>query len=119
MLEDGGVISLVGGGGKTSLMFALAHELASAGEAVLTTTTTKIFEPSAAQTPHVIVTEQAAELLATAEKLLGRCRHVTAAAGRLTTVGKLAGFRPPVIEKIWHFCPSGPYCGEGFRYYRK
>ena len=45
MLGDGGVISLVGAGGKTSLMFKLAHELSKTGEPVLTTTTTKIFEP--------------------------------------------------------------------------
>lgn len=41
------VVAFVGGGGKTSAMFRLAAELAAAGEAVLTTTTTRIF---AAQT---------------------------------------------------------------------
>jgi hypothetical protein len=30
MLEGGGVVSLVGGGGKTSLMFKLARELSTA-----------------------------------------------------------------------------------------
>ena len=49
-LEKGGVVSLVGAGGKTSLMFRLARELSIAGDAVLTTTTTKIFEPSGDQT---------------------------------------------------------------------
>ncbi len=101
MLEDSGVISLVGAGGKTRLMFELAHELSSAGESVLTTTTTKIFEPSAEQTPHVIVADRAAELLAAAEKLLQRHPHFTAAAGRLEAAGKLAGFAPAVIEEIW------------------
>jgi len=32
MLGESGVVSLVGAGGKTSLMFKLAHELAMAGE---------------------------------------------------------------------------------------
>jgi probable selenium-dependent hydroxylase accessory protein YqeC len=102
MLEDDGVISLVGSGGKTTLMFQLAHELASAGESVLTTTTTKIFEPSAKQTPHVMLADCAEKLLPAAEKLMRRHRHFTAAAGRLSAVGKLAGFQPQVIEKIWH-----------------
>ena len=39
------VISLVGAGGKTTLMFALARELASDKGCVITTTTTKILEP--------------------------------------------------------------------------
>ena len=55
MLGEGGVISLVGAGGKTSLMFRLAHELEKAGERVLTTTTTKIYEPSADQSAGLIV----------------------------------------------------------------
>ena len=32
MLGEGGVISLAGAGGKTSLMFKLAHELSKIGE---------------------------------------------------------------------------------------
>ncbi|GAB1431831.1 selenium cofactor biosynthesis protein YqeC [Spirochaetota bacterium] len=39
------LVSLVGGGGKTSLMFALAEDAASAGLSVMVTTTTRIFDP--------------------------------------------------------------------------
>lgn len=42
-----GVTSIVGGGGKTTLMERLAFELAFAGHAVLVTTTTRIFPPDA------------------------------------------------------------------------
>ena len=45
------VISLVGAGGKTTLMFRLAKELVLTGEKVVTTTTTKILEPSSEETP--------------------------------------------------------------------
>jgi hypothetical protein len=45
-LGKNGVISLVGAGGKTSLMFRLAHELSASGDTVLTTTTTKIYPPA-------------------------------------------------------------------------
>jgi probable selenium-dependent hydroxylase accessory protein YqeC len=102
LLEDTGVISLVGGGGKTSLMFQLAHELSMAGESVLTTTTTKIFQPSRDQTARVVLADSAAELLNAAEKLLPQHRHFTAAAGRLASLGKLAGFQPQLIEEIWN-----------------
>ena len=40
-----GVTSLVGGGGKTTLMLALARELAAAGQKVIVSTTTHIFPP--------------------------------------------------------------------------
>lgn len=40
-----GVTSLVGGGGKTTLMLSLARELAKAGHTVIVSTTTHIFPP--------------------------------------------------------------------------
>lgn len=40
-----GVTSLVGGGGKTTLMLALARELAETGHTVIVSTTTHIFPP--------------------------------------------------------------------------
>jgi probable selenium-dependent hydroxylase accessory protein YqeC len=43
--EDGGVIALVGAGGKTRAMFGLAEELALRGPDVVLTTTTHIFDP--------------------------------------------------------------------------
>ena len=53
-IKPGEVISLVGGGGKTTLMFALAWELASSGNCV-TTTTTRILEPLPSETPFLLV----------------------------------------------------------------
>ncbi len=44
-LESRELIALVGGGGKTTLMFRLAHELAAQGKKVVTGTTTKIAAP--------------------------------------------------------------------------
>ena len=45
-LPDQGVLAIVGAGGKTSIMYRLARELASQGRRVLCTTTTKIFPPT-------------------------------------------------------------------------
>ena len=102
MLGDGGVVSLVGGGGKTTLMFKLARELSMVGESVLTTTTTKIFEPSLHQTSGVILSDSAAGILKRADKMLVKHLHVTAAVGRLRASGKLNGFRPDIIGQIWN-----------------
>ncbi len=43
------VVSFVGGGGKTTAMFRLAHELKALGKKVLVTTTTNIAEPEPGQ----------------------------------------------------------------------
>ena len=101
MLEGGGVVSLVGGGGKTSLMFKLARELSMAGDTVLTTTTTKIFEPSRDQTGGVILSGSVSIILDRAEGLLSKHPHLTAAAGKLPESGKLYGFRPELIGELW------------------
>ena len=66
-LEGGGVVSLVGAGGKTSLMYRLARELAGAGQSVLTTTTTHIYPPSADQCAVCILAPTAGQILEHAE----------------------------------------------------
>ncbi len=96
--KGGGVISLVGGGGKTTLMFRLAAELARIEETVLTTTTTKIFEPTQEQSAHVIVSEDPEEVLRKSTAFLLHTTHITAARERLVSQGKLAGFEPSTIE---------------------
>ena len=102
MLEGGGVVSLVGGGGKTSLMFKLARELSMTGDTVLTTTTTKIFEPSRDQTACVILSGSVPNILDRADELLDKHPHLTAAVGKLPESGKLYGFRPEIIGELWN-----------------
>jgi probable selenium-dependent hydroxylase accessory protein YqeC len=48
-------IALVGGGGKTGLMFALAEALCLSGKKVVSTTTTKVFKGQAERYPKVIL----------------------------------------------------------------
>jgi len=102
MLEGGGVVSLVGGGGKTTLMFKLARELSMAGEPVLTTTTTKIFKPSSSQTGRVILSDSVTNILDRAAVMLDRHLHLTAAVGKLPESGKLVGFHPDIIGELWN-----------------
>lgn len=101
MLAERGVICLVGGGGKTSLMFKLAHELAAAGETVLTTTTTKILKPDRDQSSHLIVSPSPSSILNEAEHLLQNTAHISAAAEYLSNSGKLKGFEPRVIDRLY------------------
>jgi probable selenium-dependent hydroxylase accessory protein YqeC len=97
-LASRGVLSLTGGGGKTSLMFHLARLLADAGKHVLTTTTTKIFTPTVAQSETLLVDADPEAILLQAAPLLARTGHVTAAASRLDDDGKLKGFAPEAIS---------------------
>jgi len=96
--EPHGVISFVGAGGKTSLMFHLAGLLVLSGQRVLTTTTTKIFVPTPEQSETVIVDSDPHTVLRLASSGLKNTAHVTAAAAHLAESGKLKGFDPHVIK---------------------
>ena len=110
-INRGEVISLVGGGGKTTLMFALAHELEAAGEKVISTTTTRILEPTAAETFLIVEPDE--------ERLLSRVRdelnpshregrHITVAAFK-TPDGKLKGISPTMVDQLASFTSEGGY----------
>lgn len=100
LLEDGGVISLVGAGGKTSLMFALARELVEAGMTVITTTTTKIYVPSQKQSAHIVASESVEDILSRARNLVKKYPHVTTAAGYSTDKRKLIGLSPESVDVL-------------------
>lgn len=95
-----GVVSLIGAGGKTSLMFGLARELAASGRNVLTTTTTNLFFPTRDQSPVTLVTETVSDLLARAATALKTHCHVSAGTRHLPDTGKLKGFSAPMIDEI-------------------
>jgi probable selenium-dependent hydroxylase accessory protein YqeC len=99
-LNDGGVVTLVGAGGKTTLMFALARQLASPDSPVLTTTTTKIQLPTPAQSPHLVEVSHANDFLHVLDRLDPLPAHLTA----LTPVDdhpeKRTGLSPPDIDTL-------------------
>jgi len=99
LLEQGGVISLVGAGGKTSLMFRLARELASSGDTVLTTTTTKISELETAPSLAPVISGAVRNILGRAKDLLPVHTHMTAA--RANYDGKLVGYEAGDIDRLW------------------
>ncbi|MDA8308374.1 MAG: selenium cofactor biosynthesis protein YqeC [Deltaproteobacteria bacterium] len=103
-LQGGGVVSLIGAGGKTTLMFLLAQELAAEGESVLTTTTTKIFVPRPDQSGTLILAEDFPTLLEKLGAPVSGGFHVTAAASQLPGGNKLAGYPPELIDALKGAC---------------
>jgi probable selenium-dependent hydroxylase accessory protein YqeC len=99
LLDQRAVICLVGAGGKTSLMFRLARELAVSGARVLTTTTTKISEQEAIRNASEIVTGSVDALLNRAGDNREEHFHMTAA--RNGYAGKLIGFDARDIDRLW------------------
>jgi len=98
-IHRGEVISLVGGGGKTTLMFALARQLASTGESVITTTTTKIFEPSSSETMLLLLETDEESLVNLLLQNLEKYRHITLATERLPS-GKLKGVSAEFVARL-------------------
>jgi molybdenum cofactor cytidylyltransferase len=58
------VVAIVGGGGKTTLLYGLARETVAAGGRVIVTGTTRFTPPADGQMPTVLLKEDSAELLA-------------------------------------------------------
>lgn len=83
------VIALVGGGGKTSLMYALAGEMVRARKTLVSTTTTRIFPPESRQSPCLILLSGDPDLKELPSSI-SRFRHVTVGQS-LLSVGKLEG----------------------------
>jgi len=98
-LREREVISLVGAGGKTTLMFRLAKELLLAGEKVVTTTTTKILGPSSEETPCLFVLSDEEKLRQLALQHIDQFRHVTLARERLES-RKLKGVPPDLVDLL-------------------
>lgn len=98
-LEPGDLISLIGGGGKTSLMFRLAHEIAASGKCVISTTTTRILPPPPEDSESIILEEETETLIARLGESFRRYRHVTVARSH-PDADKLKGLLPEALDLI-------------------
>ncbi len=101
-LKEREVISLVGAGGKTTLMYRLAKELFLSGKRVVTTTTTKILEPRPEETNFLFVDSDEKRIKDFVWGHLDQHRHLTVARERLGS-GKLRGVSPDFVNKLWNF----------------
>jgi len=93
-------IAVVGGGGKTSLMFSLAEELQSSGHTVITTTTTKVRRTEAGIAPCKVFTFIESGWHEEVLKGIQRHGHVFVAQ-RVIDSGKVKGIRPEVAEDLY------------------
>ncbi|MDA3918633.1 MAG: selenium cofactor biosynthesis protein YqeC [Deltaproteobacteria bacterium] len=100
-LNKKGVISLMGAGGKTSLMFLLAKKLSQSKKRVLTTTTTKIFMPKPDLSPDTIIEDNVDELIKKTRYNIRHFRHFSAGRKHDPVSGKLKGFEPNIIDQLW------------------
>jgi len=98
-IAAGDVVSIAGSGGKTSLMFALAHDLVHAGMRVITTTTTHIFSPTLDQSPQVVLFDDSPDPWADVKRLISRFNHLTVAQKSLPN-GKLKGPPPEIVDSM-------------------
>lgn len=94
------VISIVGGGGKTSLMFLLAHAFQEKGLKVVTTTTTRILKPTSQQTGGVVLFDHD-DFQDTLQRCLKRNVHATVAHHFLSSGSKLQGLSCSEVEQIF------------------
>ena len=90
--------ALVGAGGKTTLMYALARRMADAGRRVVCTTTTKIFPPEDGL--PVVLLEGAADPVAAVHDALNAAPCVVAAGRPLPDVRKLDGVSPRMLAVL-------------------
>ncbi|MBM4333831.1 MAG: putative selenium-dependent hydroxylase accessory protein YqeC [Deltaproteobacteria bacterium] len=101
-LKDREVISLVGGGGKTNLMFALGKELLSYRKGIILTTTTKIWEPAGSALFAIFLSDQFSETERWVKKNIDQHPCLLIAREKLSN-GKLQGIPPQWIEEFQSF----------------
>lgn len=97
-IGEQGIVSFVGGGGKTTLMWSLAAELAAKNKKVLVTTTTHIMPPNDGEADHFFVGDDLNKIVNTISKKLKN--------GQIFALGtgysgeKLVGVPPEWISKL-------------------
>ena len=102
--------ALVGAGGKTTLMYALARRMADAGRRVVCTTTTKIFPPEDGL--PVVLLEGAADPVAAVHDALSAAPCVVAAGRPLPDVRKLDGVSPRMLAVLSAALPAALFLVE-------
>lgn len=96
-----GVVSIIGAGGKTTLMFQLAKILHQQGKKVLTTTTTKIFFPKPLHCPKTIVESDPNLLIQQIQDGLKTTSHISAGSRLDKKNNKLFGLAPETVDAVW------------------
>lgn len=98
-LEDPTLITLIGGGGKTTTLFRLGEELVCKNQPIVITTTTSIFMPKPSTYDVSIITK---DIYEAKEKVKENQDKKRILLGReIITGNKLKGFTPSEIDEIY------------------
>jgi molybdenum cofactor cytidylyltransferase len=98
------VVAMVGGGGKTTAMFRLAHEMVEKGGRAITTTTTRIFAAQIALAPaHVRAADATRESVLAA---LAAHRQVLVIGATNPGTGKADGVSLDLFRRLRSWCPG-------------
>ncbi|HEY4669858.1 MAG TPA: selenium cofactor biosynthesis protein YqeC [Tepidiformaceae bacterium] len=103
-LTAGSIVAAVGGGGKTSLVYALAREAAGRGYSAVVTTTTRFTRPKGMEMP-MVVEASAAEVAGRLEGTLEPGRIVVAISGT-GSQRRLVGYDDAGIASIARLKPG-------------
>jgi probable selenium-dependent hydroxylase accessory protein YqeC len=96
----GDVVSLVGAGGKTTVLYALSMELRRRGLSVVATSTTHMQMPvTAATAPPLVVVDEEENWLTTVKARIARYGSVTVIENRLRA-DKLKGLDPVMVDPL-------------------
>jgi probable selenium-dependent hydroxylase accessory protein YqeC len=93
-------IFLIGGGGKTTLMFTLAHHLSRAGHTVISTTSTRILYPSPQDAARVIIEADPARAATQLRSELPEARHIALAKTLCNADRKLCGHAADELDAL-------------------
>ena len=93
-------VALVGGGGKTTLMFALAEELRRGGKRVITSTTTKVWHREALQYEKVVLVGDDLQWRDKAMEGLNK-EGVIFIGHSLLDSGKVEGISPSLADEVY------------------
>ncbi len=103
-IQEGEVISLVGAGGKTTLMFALGEDLSRNRKGIILSTTTKIWEPARSPSFALFLNRDLGEIKKWVGENLAAYPYLLIAQERLGN-GKLRGIPPQWVEEL-HSLPG-------------
>lgn len=97
-----GLVSIIGGGGKTTLMMAMARAHVARDHTCVTTTSTRICEPAPGDTGAVVV-GPVDDMLPRALALVRARQHITVAREREVSEDrvKLRGFALPCLNRLF------------------
>lgn len=94
-------VALVGAGGKTNLLFALAEGLQGAARKVVTCTTTKVWHRESTRAPSLCLVSSGPEWRETLRRALLEHGHVFLGTKVLHS-GKVEGVAPALLDTLYH-----------------